>query len=574
MASEGIWRIVRGRLSAANGDEFERTALHYLRATWPSMIQAPRMQRLDRFGVDLCVPARDMHFDVVVQTKGFKVDERLLDSQVEDQILPSIEKYRRSPLTCDDYVLLHNRDGSERRLASVIEAALDNLVTEGKAKSVRLWDRDAFIKDTRNQIDQRIRHKLTERSRNLLRQHESFFHFGHLFVSHVPLRQSTWKPGSMVQSDFPETGFVDTNASKLIASPRKVRYALLIGSFGIGKTTTTLRAVNAKELLVVYVPAHTIQRDHGSQGTNFLLRNINDELDLLDDLPEETAEVLRDVMGAALGRVLRQPNDAFVLVIDGLDEHSFYGSPHGLQWITNELSELRCPIVLTTRREHFLSLIGNYELAVQTLSKKGGAQRIVDVYELGPWSLLQAKELLESAIRLVPEEDKAARIRWLLDQLQSSALALTSALLRHPLFLQMTLDLIMDGEEGFLDDEEKLIDIWIRKKIQRDLLRPRISANVHFDVEAYVEGMLDAMTQIAMDMHDKTSNMSTLSDSIDTGRMLTIARKALAMPDLDETTIFTTSLLVPSGRRRGRVLDTKFFHRAFQEHFFRRGKQL
>jgi hypothetical protein len=535
------------------------------------MIQAPRMQRLDCFGVDLCVPDVGTHFHVVVQTKGFKVDEQLLDSQVENLILPSIEKYRRSPLTCDDYVLLHNREGSDRKLAGIIQASLEQLVIEGKAKSAQLWDRDVFIKKIRNQIDTRIRDKLSARSRNLLHQYEKFFHFGSLFVSHVPLSQTTWKPSLPIQQEFDESEFTNTNAAKLIASPRKVRYALLIGSFGIGKTTTALRAVDEKALSVVYVPAHTIRREHGSQGTNYLLRNINDELDLLDDLPADTSEVLRDVMGAALGRILRQANDQFVLVIDGLDEHSFYSSVDGLHWLTNELSELRCPIVLTTRKEHFLSLIGNYEIAAQTLSRKGGTERIVEVFELGAWTPVQAQELLLRAISLVQREDQALSIRRLLNQLTSDISTLSARLLSHPLFLQMSLDLIMDGGEWLVEDEDKLIDIWVRKKIQRDLSVPRLNMGIRIDAEYYIEGMIDSMTCVALEMRTGSGETLVLSESIDVERVLAIARETIAIPELDAAILFTTSLLIPAGRRHGRVLKAKFFHRALQEFFLRRG---
>lgn len=569
-AMEAVWRRIRGQLRVTNGDEFERIALHYLRVIWPSMIQAPRLQRLDRFGVDLCEPGSDTHFHVVVQAKGFKVDEQLLESQVRDQILPSIQKYHDSPLTCDEYIILHNRDGANRQLANDITSALDQLIQNGKAKSARLWDLFAFVKEVRNHIDRRIREKLLERSRGILRQQEGFFHFGNLYVPDVPLNQTTWKPESPLLQDLDGRTFVETHAARLIASPRKVRYAILIGAFGIGKTTTVLRAADSKGLLIVYVPAHTIRREHGGQGTNYLLRNLNDELDLLDDLPADTSEVLGDVMGAVLGRVFRQPNDRFVLVIDGLDEHSFYGTPHGLRWLTNELAELRCPIVLTSRREHFLSLIGNYELATQYLSRKGGADRIVDILQLGAWSAVQARVLLEQAIKVTHQEDRAASIRQLLERLTSETSTLSARLLSHPLFLQLTLDLIVDGEQWLIDDEDRLMELWVRRKIQRDLTVPRLDQNIFLDAEYYTESMMLSMGRIASEMQTANGEEATPAETINAERVVAIVHEALSMLELDVSTILTTSLLIPASRRRGRVLDVKFFHRAFQEFFARR----
>jgi hypothetical protein len=572
---EAAWRAVLGKLAVAGGDDFERTALHYLRIIWPAMIQAPRLQKLDRFGVDLCVtnPARDQHLAVSVQAKGLRIDEQLLESQVLNQILPSIEKFRKSPLTCDHYVLLHNRDGSDRAMARLIQAALDQLVRDGKAHCAHLWDRNAFVKELRNHIDRRIRAKLVDRSDALLRRQQRLFHFGDLFVSHVPLHQFRWRPQAPFQhDDFERTSYVNADAAKLIASPRKVRYGLLMGSFGTGKTTTALRAANAKELQVIYVPAHTIHREHGSQGTNYLLRNLNEELDLLEDLPADTAEFLEPLLGAALARVLKQPDNQFVLVIDGLDEHRFYGTPYGLQWLTNELAELQAPIVLTTRREHFLALFGNYELAMGDLSKRGGADRSIDVIQLGPWTLVQATELLERAIDRTQNPDQVARMNELLRRLTSEhhETPAPSILLGHPLFLQMTLDLIVDGEKELAENDDQLIELWLRRKIGRDLIVPRLDSSIPFSVENYTDRMLSAMGQIALQMQSNSEKSQAPAEFIDVDSAVSIVRKNIDLPNMDFPTILATSLLVPTRRKRSRVLEITFFHKALQDFFLRR----
>ncbi len=82
---EIAWKNIRGQLTICSGDEFERVVLHYLRVLWPTMLQAPRLQQLDRSGIDLCVldDNRSDFFQVVVQAKGFKVAEELLQKQVD-----------------------------------------------------------------------------------------------------------------------------------------------------------------------------------------------------------------------------------------------------------------------------------------------------------------------------------------------------------------------------------------------------------------------------------------------------------------------------------------------------------
>jgi len=47
------------------------------------------------------------------------------------------------------------------------------------------------------------------------------------------------------------------------------------------------------------------------------------------------------------------------LIIDGLDESRTYASARGMTQLTNELAELRCPVVLVTRKSHFDSTFGN-----------------------------------------------------------------------------------------------------------------------------------------------------------------------------------------------------------------------
>ena len=154
---------------------------------------------------------------------------------------------------------------------------------------------------------------------------------------------------------------------------------MLIGSFGIGKTTVCLNAANDKDLGVVYARAQNIVRLGGTIGENYLLGKIGEDLDLFADLLEGTAAVLRRDLGPTLARILRNNEQEFLLVIDGLDEHPFYSTPLGLHTLTNELAALRCAIVLTTRREHFDLLANDFGRVLQGISSANGLARDVEV---------------------------------------------------------------------------------------------------------------------------------------------------------------------------------------------------
>ncbi len=441
-----------------------------------------------------------------------------------------------------------------------INSALQGLVRNHKAKRVLLWDRSAFIKVVRIRLHDIIRVKLHERATEVSKEHQNLFHFGHLYVDQVPLAQSHWQPGSAIQNDHSAVPFHVQDISSLIASHRQVRYTLLTGTFGIGKTSAVLQAARRQDAQIIHVAAHQIEISHGSGGTNHLMTHIAASLDLLDDFSPDTSEILRNVCGAALANALKQQaENPFVLVVDGLDEHSFYGTSQGLQWLSNQLAELRCPIILTTRREHFFTLFGNYGLALDNLSRKGGASRVIELWELGAWDVKQALQLLDLAKGCRPH--LSVQIDALAHSLQDSNTYLASALLAHPLFMQMVLDLIVDGQLWETRNADDIIDMWIRQKILRDLRSPRLTIGSEMDVLAYVDTMMQIMQEAALRMAQHEDG--TLDEK-------ELAKILSSYPELDGCStaqLMATSLLIPVGRRRNSGLRIKFFHRQILEFF-------
>jgi hypothetical protein len=53
-------------------------------------------------------------------------------------------------------------------------------------------------------------------------------------------------------------------------------------------------------------------------------------------------------------------------VIDGLDENRLYGRAEGIRQLSNELAEVGCPVILTTRREH---LDSTFSVSVSLLAR-------------------------------------------------------------------------------------------------------------------------------------------------------------------------------------------------------------
>ena len=141
-----------------------------------------------------------------------------------------------------------------------------------------------------------------------------------------------------------------------------------------------------------------------------------------------------------------------------------------------------------------------------------------------------------------------------------------SELLAHPLFLQMTLDLFFQGHEELMNSEEKLIDTWVRAKIERDLESPRLHGFGSLDVDDYVDGMCSSMREIALKMASADTDKSAV-DEYSLDEVLESARRHTTVYGLDSSTLLLTSLYVPVTKPRGERKVVRFFHRRIQDHF-------
>ncbi len=565
MVMEAVWKTVCGELQVAYGNDFERQIYHFLRVIWPQLIRPTSLQQLDRYGIDLCTADKPLYHSVIVQAKGFRAEESLNQDQVTRQILPSIRKFIDSPVHCDTYLLVHNRHGDSKEIRDQIGAELEKVISTGSAKAAYLWDLSKTIKELKSRLDAVFREKLRLLSGHMSERHHEMFFFGSTFLEKVPLRTFSWNTEQSLPPMVNRPDYKNFSAAGLIASPRRSRFSILIGSFGVGKTTSILQAASKKKLELIYIRASSIERKEGSQGTNFLMRNVGRTLDLLSDLPPDTSQELDSVIGVVLAKILRQADDNFVLVIDGLDEHPFYSTPKGLLWLTNELAELRCPIVLTTRIEHFEHLSGNYRVAASSLSKKGGARRSVEVVELGSWSTEHALSFLD-LITPIADADLSESIFNLKSKLRENPDDGYSDLGSHPLFLNMTLDLFVSGISEALEDPTELVDTWIKKKIERDLMSPRLPGNKSFDIDDFVHGMIHAMRIIANNSKRIENAEIVYDDEFELDKSLSIAREHTGYQEMDVPSFLSTSLFVPVETPRGVPKKVRFFHRYIQEH--------
>ena len=559
----GAWEILRGDLAAATSREFERRALPVMRLFQPDMIQAPELAGLDRAGIDLLVWSDTRTFPWVVQCKGFKEFEELGESQTK-QILKSIKKFHESPYSCEEYVLVHNRTGENRQAAAAINEALNALREDGKATSAQLWDRQTLIKLAKRRLRTMLVDRMRQEAEQVLSNNEKLFRFGSAYVSDVPVscQTLTFNPSADLRVDSVDVYRV----AELILSQSKARWTMLTGPFGTGKTTTALHAARSAGYDVIYVRAEAMTERGGTEGTNVVFSRIVDALAVFDDFEDTTRTLASRLAGPTLAGVLKGRQTDFALIIDGLDENRIYGKAEGVRQLTNELAEMRCPIVLTTRKEHFDSTFSNFERLFGKISQKGRSGRDARIFCLELWSNRAVKALLKNAIKIAKAEERPYLENFLHALEIGRADDIYGGLHRHPLFLQMILEEIASGIMEHRSRAE-LIRNWVERKIKRDINVDRMTPVEIVDEDSFVELMMTLQERVASRMTVSESSQWSLTEHIGSDIVEREARRIFNDNAVDISSVLGCSVLSAVTPRHRGQMPIRFLLRVCQEFF-------
>src|SRR5690349_10697183 len=106
-----VYTYFSDKLAQSHDRDFEKIALSFLQIIWQNAQIAPSLGEIDKSGIDILVWSDAQPFPLTVQCKGFKVlEEDLGESQI-DQCLKSIDKFQKSGIKSEIYLLIHNRTG-------------------------------------------------------------------------------------------------------------------------------------------------------------------------------------------------------------------------------------------------------------------------------------------------------------------------------------------------------------------------------------------------------------------------------------------------------------------------------
>ena len=265
--------------------------------------------------------------------------------------------------------------------------------------------------------------------------------------------------------------------------------------------------------------------------------------------------------------MLRRPDTPYVLTLDGLDENSFFANLQGLQQLTNQLAELECDILLTTRTEHANDMFGSFNSAFDHLTTKYGSKRDARWLELGKWHIEQVLELVDHVATVISEREqkRLLELKGLLTN--GSFRTFYHDLPLHPLFLQFLLDDVI--EHGVRKTgKTSLIERWIKMKIRRDRkLATRISPDPSIDTEEFVSRIIKVMEEVAFKMTKEEGKSITLVETINESEILLIANRVFNTKSTSVLSVLLNSFLIPFNVRGMEPYKIGFVLRVFQEYF-------
>lgn len=566
--------ILSQRLATAEGLDFQRRVLPLIQVIWVEAAETPHLRSFDRSGIDHLAWSDRSPFELVVQCKGFQVKEHELGADHARQCQESIRSFRASGLRTKVYLLIHNRDGRSEIFRKGVTSELDALVAAGQAERAELWDRQRLLSESFNAMLRRVGKSL--RNGQLAVEQVESLRVPFTPVERIPLRRQLLLADqhSLVQASEFEALVADP-ADLILEGLKGASKTVVLGSFGFGKTTAMMRAIAAcRESAHLLYGARISKEVVGVK--DFLFQLVASER-ILEEFPDESRDDIRLLLRPTIEYMLKLPNTALVIFIDGLDESAFLSRRGGLQSLFNILDWVRVPLVLSMRTEFWDARRLDFETSFGLIpSPAEPRNKRIQLVELLPWddeqiellvcryrdSLvdIKARERVE-ALRVVVRTDDFERIY--------------GDIPRRPLFLRFILDSVaVRGVPSEKVGRASLFHDWAELKIKRDIVEPIRRGGLgrapvvddaeseHTALQTAWEAMLCAaalMTVVEEGVIELRSSC-LLDDLLERTRSL----RRIVEP----TGLYLHSLLaeVPSrvglGERR-----VAFAHRAFQEFF-------
>jgi len=460
-------------------------------------------------------------------------------------------------------------------MRAAIQAELQALIDSGQVERAELWNRQKVLHEA---FHGTLRHTLAVLADRAL----SSAPINAIPTELVPLELVPYRESTLLIDQYgwkdtlSETAATVADPADPILTKDRSLLGLLIGEFGLGKTTAVVRALSRHTAHMLYLAGARIGKRDVSAKDFFL--HFFEDGELVANVPAEELPTFRLLARPVIEYILTGNTDLpLVVVVDGVDESAVLSRRGGFQHLFNVFQEVRFPIVLTMRTELWVESRDDFAKAFGLPPQRVESRnRRVRLVELLPWGDEEIRSLLSRYRENLSEPESQARLVELEGLLGRGEFeSLFGDIPRRPLFLQLLLDTVATvGLPSIRLGRGRLLHDWTRWKILRDIAEPiRLGGEGRGELlgegessQTVVDLSWEAMVCAAAKMVEPTEGLLELIPECPVEEIL---RSSVRLAQIKEPqALFLHSLLVPVGRETlGSPRSVRFAHRTFQEFF-------
>jgi hypothetical protein len=388
------WKRTKSEMRNAEGRDFERKVLPFLRVIWADTIQSQPLRTHDQSGVDILrwKNRKDKSIPLAVQCKGFHVGDSEVGKDQVRQCEESIDTFIKKGFKADVYILIHNREPNSV-FQKQVETKLNELKILGRVKEAYVWDYLMLIKKASDAVRARCRKFL---SLNEMKAQ-------HLLLDKpicAPLEQVPLEIFEMVSNRNQKLS--ETFISETIADPAQELLkthissrSLVLAKAGYGKTTSALRTFQFSDKKIFYLSAASLPRDGNNKDSLFKAWLTFDEM--YEQVSDEDFPILELLISPALDYLLKDAKQPIILILDALDESIYFSRPHGLQDLFNHITDVKVPVILLAREEYWVTKQEQFATSFgqQAVKQDKNVKTKAKVIKLKDWGKEQIKAFAE-----------------------------------------------------------------------------------------------------------------------------------------------------------------------------------